>query len=192
MPLAGSPPIVCAWSCKRVQSLRRCDRSDIVSSSPTIRGRIFPLPGFGSVIGLTSSSADCQSVVLDAAFPRNDKQARSPSSRRMTACYRARSPRKSRGSTSISTWRGCVSAPRSPRSNPTSNACRWATGAWSGHWFDALRWPEAAGAAPAGACGWSFGIDVSNLHREAPHDLMRLAGWKAILNLWPSSPKTKI
>lgn len=49
-----------------------------------------------------------------------------------------------------------------------------------------------SGAAPAGACGWSFGIDVSNLHREAPHDLMRLAGWKAILNLWPSSPKTEI
>ena len=49
-----------------------------------------------------------------------------------------------------------------------------------------------SGAAPAGACGWSFGIDVSNLNREAPNDLMRLAGWKAILNLWPSSPKTEI
>jgi hypothetical protein len=44
-----------------------------------------------------------------------------------------------------------------------------------------------SGAAPAANCGWSFGIDVSNLHREAPHDLARLAGWKAITNLWPAS-----
>ena len=44
-----------------------------------------------------------------------------------------------------------------------------------------------SGAAPAANCGWSFGIDVSNLHREAPHDLARLAGWKAIMNLWPGS-----
>ena len=26
---------------------------------------------------------------------------------------------------------GCASAPNSPRSDPTSNACRWATRAWS-------------------------------------------------------------
>jgi len=44
-----------------------------------------------------------------------------------------------------------------------------------------------SGAAPAANCGWSFGIDVSNLHREAPHDLTRLALWKAIMNLSPAS-----
>lgn len=43
-----------------------------------------------------------------------------------------------------------------------------------------------SGAAPAANCGWSFGMDVSNLHREAPHDLSRLAGWEAIMNLWPA------
>ena len=44
----------------------------------------------------------------------------------------------------------------------------------------------ANGSAPRSNCGWSFGIDVSNAYADAPNALMSYAGWKAIMNLWPS------
>ena len=44
----------------------------------------------------------------------------------------------------------------------------------------------ANGSAPRSGCGWSFGIDVSNAYADAPNALMSYAGWKAIMNLWPS------
>jgi hypothetical protein len=43
-----------------------------------------------------------------------------------------------------------------------------------------------SGVAPRSNCGWSFGIDVSNAYADAPNALMSYAGWKAIMNLWPS------
>ena len=43
-----------------------------------------------------------------------------------------------------------------------------------------------SGESSARGCGWSFGIDVSNLYREAPMDLMHVWGWKAIISLSPT------